>query len=138
MVWTLARLVLTEKLPVHRSTALGVVVECPIFLWVFLQEQRSSSYVLIELILALNFRSLKYSIFQAPPHKWLLLSIVGTLAFTAALIQVPGVLEAFGIAAPAASDLGIIVALGLFVTITIEITKAVLRATAPVAGALSP
>jgi hypothetical protein len=66
-VWTLAKLVLTEKLPVHRSTALGVVVECPIFLWVFLQEQRSSSYVLIELILALNFRSLKYSIFQVPP-----------------------------------------------------------------------
>jgi len=43
------------------------------------------------------------------------------------------VLEAFGIAAPAASDLGIIVALGVFVTITIEITKAVLRAKAPVA-----
>jgi Ca2+-transporting ATPase len=126
---------------------LGVVVECPIFLWVFFQNFANLElartkiffmYVIIELILALNFRSLKYSIFQAPPHKWLLLSIVGTLAFTAALIQVPGVLEAFGIAAPAASDLGIIVALGLFVTITIEITKAVLRAKAPVVGALSP
>jgi P-type Ca2+ transporter type 2C len=126
---------------------LGVVVECPIFLWVFFQNFANLElartkiffmYVIIELILALNFRSLKYSIFQAPPHKWLLLSIVGTLAFTAALIQVPGVLEAFGIALPAASDLGIIVALGLFVTITIEISKAVLRAKAPVAGAISP
>jgi Ca2+-transporting ATPase len=126
---------------------MGVVVECPIFLWVFFQNFANLElartkiffmYVIIELILALNFRSLKYSIFQAPPHKWLLLSIVGTLAFTAALIQVPGVLEAFGIAAPAASDLGIIVALGLFVTITIEITKAVLRAKAPVARAISP
>ena len=67
------------------------------------------------------------------PHKSLLLCIVGTRAFTAGLIQVPGVLEAFGIAAPAASDLGIIVALGVFITITIEITKAVLRAKAPVA-----
>ena len=64
-VWTLASS--HSKTPVHRSTAVGVVVECPIFLWVFLQEQRSSSYVLIELILALNFRSLKYSIFQVPP-----------------------------------------------------------------------
>jgi Ca2+-transporting ATPase len=90
-------------------------------------------YVIIELILALNFRSLKYSIFQVPPHKWLLLSIFGTLAFTAALIQIPAVLDAFGIVAPAFSDLGMIVALGVLVTVTIEITKAVLRAKAPVA-----
>jgi hypothetical protein len=54
------------------------------------------------------------------------------------LIQIPAVLEAFGITTPAASDLGIIVALGVFVTITIEITEAVLRAKAPVAGAISP
>ncbi len=120
---------------------LGVVIECPIFLWVFFQNFANLElartkiffmYVIIELILALNFRSLKYSIFQAPPHKSLVLSILGTLAFTAVLIQIPALREAFGIAVPAASDLGMIVALGLLVTITIEITKAVLRAKAPV------
>jgi Ca2+-transporting ATPase len=91
-------------------------------------------YVLIELILALNFRSLKYSIFQAPPHRSLVWTIIVTLAFTAGLIQISAVRESFGITLPAASDLGIILALGLFVTITIEITKAVLRAKAPVVG----
>ena len=125
---------------------LGVVIECPIFLWVFFQNFANLElartkiffmYVLIELILALNFRSLKYSIFQAPPHKSLVLTIIGTLAFTAGLIQISPVRESFGIALPATSDLGIIVALGLFVTITIEITKAVLRAKG-VTRAISP
>jgi len=120
---------------------LGVVIECPIFLWVFFQNFANLElartkiffmYVIIELILALNFRSLKHSIFQAPPHKSLVWTIIGTLAFTAGLIQISAVRESFGIALPAASDLGIILALGLFVTITIEITKAVLRAKAPV------
>jgi P-type Ca2+ transporter type 2C len=122
---------------------LGVVVECPMFLWIFFRNIANLElartkiffmYVIIELILALNFRSLKYSIFQVPPHKWLLVSIFGTLAFTAALIQIPAVLDAFGIVAPAFSDLGMIVALGILVTVTIEITKAVLRAKAPVAA----
>lgn len=128
---------------VRALVLLGVVIECPIFLWVFFENFANLElartkiffmYVIIELILALNFRSLKYSIFQAPPHKWLLLSIVGTLAFTAALIQIAPVREAFGIAVPAISDLGMIIALGLFVTITIEITKAVVRAKTPAAG----
>jgi len=128
---------------VNALILLGVVIECPIFLWVFFQNFANLElartkiffmYVLIELILALNFRSLKYSIFQAPPHKSLVWTIIGTLAFTAGLIQISAVRESFGIALPAASDLGIILALGLFVTITIEITKAALRAKAPVAG----
>jgi hypothetical protein len=59
---------------------------------------------------------------------------MGTLAFTAGLIQIPALREAFGITVPAISDLAIILALGLFVTISIEITKAVLRAKAPVEG----
>jgi len=131
---------------VRALVLLGVVIECPIFLWVFFQNFANLElartkiffmYVLIELILALNFRSLKYSIFQAPPHKSLVLSIVGTLVFTAALIQISSVREAFGITLPAASDLGIILALGLFVTITIEITKAFLRAKAPGVGGVS-
>jgi P-type Ca2+ transporter type 2C len=122
---------------------LGVVVECPMFLWIFFRNIANLGlartkiffmYVIIELILALNFRSLKYSIFQVPPHKWLIVSIIGTLAFTAALIQIPAVLDAFGIVAPAFSDLGMIMALGLVVTITIEITKVFLRAKVPVAG----
>ncbi len=115
---------------------LALLIECPIFLWVFFHYQFDLElartkiffmFVLIELILALNFRSLSYSLFQAPPHKSLLLSIAGTLIVTAVLIQFPVVRTAFGVSIPTAFDVGMILGLGLFVLITIEITKAVLR-----------
>ncbi len=32
-------------------------------------------FIIIELVIALNFRSMRYSIFEAPPHKWLLLAL---------------------------------------------------------------
>jgi Ca2+-transporting ATPase len=123
---------------------MGVLIECPIFLWVFfnnfanLEVARTKiffMFVLIELMLAINFRSLRYSVFQAPPHKSLLLSIAGTLAATFGLIQLPTVREAFGIAMPAVTDLGVILVLGVVVLVVIEITKAVLRRrAAPAAG----
>jgi len=114
----------------------GIVVESPIFLWVFFQNMANLEvartkiffmYVIIELILALNFRSLRFSVLQAPPHKWLLISIAGTLALTAALLMVPALREAFGIALPTMGDLFTIVALGAGIMVTIEVIKAVLR-----------
>src|SRR3990170_137240 len=100
----------------------GVLIECPLFLWVFFQNLSNLEvartkvffmYVIIELILALNFRSLRFSVLQATPHKWLLVSIAGTLALTAALLMVPALREAFGIALPTAWDLAVIVGLGV-------------------------
>ena len=115
---------------------LALLIECPIFLWVFFQNQSNLElartkiffmFVIIELILAINFRSLSYSLFQAPPHKSLLLSIAGTLIVTAVLIQFPAVRTAFGVSIPTVFDVGMILGLGIFVLITIEITKAFLR-----------
>lgn len=124
---------------VRTLVLLGVLIECPIFLWVFFQNFSNLElartkiffmFVLIELILAINFRSLRYSLLQAPPHKWLVLSILGTLTLTGGLIMIPAVREAFGIGVPGVSDLAMIVALGVGVMISIEIAKAVLRAQA--------
>ena len=124
---------------------LGVVIECPIFLWIFFQNVGNLEvartkvffmFVIIELILALNFRSLRFSVFQAPPHGWLLLSVAGTLAGTGALMAVPAVRDAFGIGLPTVGDLALIVGLGLVITVTIEIAKAVLRARATGAGGI--
>ena len=117
----------------------GVVVECPIFLWVFFQNLSDLElartkvffmFVLLELIIAINFRSLRYSLFQAPPHKWLLLAIGWEFLLIAGLVQWRPVREAFGIAMPTLWDLAAIVGLGVVVMISIEIVKAWLRAKA--------
>jgi len=116
---------------------MAVLIECPIFLWMFFQTQPDMElartriffmFVIIELIIAINFRSLSYSLIQAPPHKWLLLAITWELGLIAALIPLPAVRNAFGITMPSASDLGIILILGLIVVIAIEIVKVAFRA----------
>ena len=115
---------------------LGAIIECPIFLWVFFHDLHNIEiartevflmFVIIELMLALNFRSLRYSIFEAPPHKWLLIAIAWELALIAVLIQFESVREAFGIVMPTWSHLGFVLALGIGIMITIELAKLVLR-----------
>ena len=115
---------------------MAILIECPIFLWMFFSSQPDMElartriffmFVLVELIIAINFRSLRYGLIQAPPHKWLLLAIAWELLLIAGLIQLPAVRDAFGIGMPSASDLGIIVAFSVVVAIAIEIAKFVFR-----------
>jgi len=116
---------------------MAVLIECPLFLWVFFQSQPDMElartrvffmFVFVELIIAINFRSLRYGLIQAPPHKWLVLAIAWELGLIAVLIQLPAVRDAFGIAMPSASDIGIIVGLGVIVAVAIEVAKFVFRA----------
>jgi Ca2+-transporting ATPase len=118
---------------------MAVIIECPIFLWMFFSSQPDMElartlvffmFVFIELIIAINFRSLRYSLIQAPPHKWLLIAIAWELALIGVLIQFPAVRNAFGITMPSAYDLGMIVALGVGIVIVIEMAKAGFRTTA--------
>ena len=115
----------------------AILIECPIFLWVFFHEFHDIvharteiffMFVVIELIIALNFRSMRYSIFRALPHKWLLLAITSQLLLTAVLIQFPTVRRGFGIIIPSATDIGIILGIGLIVLISMEIVKVIIRA----------
>ena len=115
---------------------LGAIIECPIFLWIFLRDMHDLElartevflmFVIIELMLALNFRSLRYSILEAPPHKWLIVAIVWELILIAVLLQFDAVREAFGINMPTWGDVGFVVAVGLGVMVTIEIVKVLLR-----------
>ena len=114
----------------------GALVECPIFLWVFFHDldtievartEMFLMFVIIELILALNFRSLRYNIFEAPPHKWLLIAVGWELVLIAILIQFDSVREAFGINMPTMGDLGFVLVLGGGVMLSIEVVKAMLR-----------
>ena len=119
-----------------RFILLGALIECPIFLWVFFHDisnievartEMFLMFVIIELILAMNFRSLRYSILEAPPHKWLLIAIFWELALIAVLLQFDAVREAFGIDMPRWSDIGFALALGIGIMVTVEIAKLALR-----------
>jgi Ca2+-transporting ATPase len=115
---------------------LALFIEIPFFFFLFYHElydithARTETFflfIIIELIIALNFRSMRYSIFKAPPHKWLLLALLWEFALIAFLIQLPTVREAFGIIKPTATDLEIIIGFGIVVFISMEVIKTVLR-----------
>ena len=117
---------------------LGVLIECPIFLWIYFDNYADIEvartkifllFVFVELIIAMSFRSLRYSIFEAPPHKWLLLAIAWELGLLGVLIQFPIVRETFGIRMPTWPDLAMALAVSALVVFAIEVTKAYLRMT---------
>ncbi|MFH1043996.1 MAG: cation-translocating P-type ATPase [Pseudomonadota bacterium] len=117
---------------------LGVLIECPIFLWIYFDNYADIEvartkifllFVFVELIISMSFRSLRYSLFQAPPHKWLMLAIAWELALFGVLIQIPAVRETFGIRMPTWPDLAMALAVSALVVFAIELTKAYLRAT---------
>ena len=117
---------------------LGVLIECPIFLWIYFDNYADIEvartrifllFVLVELLISVSFVSLRYSLLQARPHKWLLLAIGWELALFGVLIQFAAVRETFGIRMPTWSDLAMALAVSAFVVAAIEATKAFLRAT---------
>jgi len=119
---------------------MAILIEIPFFFFLFFHElvdithartEMFFLFIIIELIIALNFRSMRYSIFKAPPHKWLLIAIFWELVLITVLIQIPSVREAFGITKPSASDLGLILGFGIVVFISMEVIKAILRKKIP-------
>jgi Ca2+-transporting ATPase len=115
---------------------LALFIEIPFFFILFYHElydvthARTETFflfIIIELIIALNFRSMRYSIFKARPHKWLLLALVWEFALIAFLVQLPTIRDAFGINKPSIFDLEIIIGFGIVVFISMEVVKAILR-----------
>jgi len=114
----------------------AVLIECPFFYILFFSKLTDITYartdifflfIIIEMVVALNCRSLIYSIFKVPPHKWLVIALIWELVLITILIQIPSVREAFGITKPSFSDLTIIISFGVVVFVLIEITKVILR-----------
>jgi Ca2+-transporting ATPase len=117
---------------------LGVLIECPIFLWIYfanyadIEVARTKIFLLfvfVELVISMSFVSLRYSLFQAPPHKWLVLAMAWELALFAVLIQFAAVRETFGIRMPTWPDLAMALAVSAIVVAAIEANKAFLKAT---------
>jgi len=117
---------------------LGVLVECPIFLWIYFSNYADIEvartkifllFVFVELIIAMSFRSLRFSLFEAPPHKWLLVAMAWEIGLFGVLIQLPIVRETFGIAMPTWPDVAMVLAASAVVVLAIELTKLYLRMT---------
>jgi Ca2+-transporting ATPase len=115
---------------------MALIVEIPFFFYLFYNELSDIQYarteifflfIIIELIIALNFRSMSYSIFKTPPHKWLVLAILWEIVLIFVLVQLPSVREAFGIVMPSFSMLKVILGFGLVVFISMELIKVILR-----------
>ena len=115
---------------------LALVIEIPFFYFLFYHELSDMThartetfflFIIIELIIALNFRSMRYSVFKSPPHMWLVLSILSQIILTALLIQIPSIRESFGIIKPSATDIEVILGFGVVVFISMEVIKAILR-----------
>ncbi|MEK7851373.1 MAG: cation-translocating P-type ATPase, partial [Deltaproteobacteria bacterium] len=121
---------------VRAFVLLALFIEIPFFYYLFFHELSDITharteifflFITVELIIALNFRSMRYSIFKVPPHKWLIIAVIWELIMITVLIQIPTVRDAFGITKPSASDLGIILGIGVVVFLSMEAMKAILR-----------
>lgn len=115
---------------------MALLIEIPFFYFLFFHDLTDIAharteiffmFIIIELIIAFNFRSMRFSIFKAPPHAWLTLSILSQIVLTAVLIQIPVIRDAFGITMPSVSDIGVILGFGAVVFISMEAIKAILR-----------
>ena len=128
----------------RRLILVGVLVECPLFAWMYLgalddlETARTRvflAFVITELLVALNFRSLRESMFTAPPHSLLVAAVAWELVLLAVLLQFPALRSAFGIAYPTATDLLLVIGTAVLVMISIELVKAWSRHTARTASA---
>jgi Ca2+-transporting ATPase len=115
---------------------MAVVLWSPFFLFIFLHDLKTIEhartevfflFIVIELLVALNSRSIKYSFFKLPPHKWLTLSVLSQLALSFGLVLIPSLRESFGILLPSAGDMEMILGFGAFVLVSMEIIKVYLR-----------
>jgi Ca2+-transporting ATPase len=126
---------------------LALFIEIPFFFFLFYHELSDMAlarteqlflFIIIELIIALNFRSMRYSVFKLPPHMWLVISIISQLVLTAVLIQIPSIRDAFGVIKPPNFTFLIILGFGVIVFISMEVVKAVIRSKMAVGRAVSP
>ncbi|MGA2361891.1 MAG: cation-translocating P-type ATPase [Candidatus Aminicenantales bacterium] len=116
--------------------AMAVLMWSPVFLFIFFHDLRDIVhartelfylFLFVELVIALNSRSLRYSFFKLRPHKWLVIAVLSQVVLTAGLIVIPSIRRGFGVLLPTAHDGIIALAFGAFVFLSMEGIKAYLR-----------
>lgn len=114
----------------------ALLVETPILLLGFysaldmgIEHARSRlflMFIFIELAVALSCRSLKYTIVDAKPHKWLILSILWETLLIAVLVLIPWTRDALHIVIPTQEDIAWITGGFLAVLASMEALKKLL------------
>jgi Ca2+-transporting ATPase len=115
----------------------AVVIEVPLVLWAYLwslpqgiEVARTNVFLIFiffELILALNCRSLKYTLIEVKPHKLLVLATIWEIVLALVLMTVPAVQSAFGILYPNAEAFELAIALTLVTLFSVEFLKYIIR-----------
>jgi len=113
-----------------------LLIEIPILSYLFFSELHDLAhartlifffFVITELVIALHLRSVRYSVFRAPPHKWLLIALAWEIIILVVLLQFPTLLDTFGITKPSLEDIWIILGACVALTLGMESVKAILR-----------
>jgi P-type Ca2+ transporter type 2C len=121
---------------VRAFLAMAVLMWSPVFLFIFFHDLREIVlartelfylFLFVELVIALNSRSLRYSFFKLRPHKWLVIAVLSQVVLTAGLLMIPSIRRGFGILLPTAQNAAIALAFGAFVFISMEGIKVYLR-----------
>ncbi|MCS4538446.1 MAG: cation-translocating P-type ATPase [Thaumarchaeota archaeon] len=111
----------------------AIIIETPILLAGFisalpdgLDQARTRlflMFVAVELVLALNCRSLRFTVFKVRPHKWLVLSVVWEIVLIGILLSIPFTREAMRVLIPTMADI-LWVAAGASITFaSVEVMK---------------
>ncbi len=114
----------------------AIVLEIPFFFALFFMNISQIAhartlifflFIIIELAIALNMRSLRFSVLHAPPHALLVAAVAWEIVLITVLVQFAPVREAFGINLPSLADLGIIVGFAFVIFAVIEALKLIFR-----------
>ena len=114
----------------------ALIVEVPLLIWFFSaslpNEEFARSrvfitFILFELVLALTCRSLKYTILETRPHKFLLAAVSWEILLMLILISFPLSRQALGIVEPDLTSFMWAIGLSLITLASIEVTKLLLR-----------
>ncbi len=115
---------------------LALMVEVPLIIWVFLTSIHYEelartrvfiTFIFFELVLALTCRSLKYTIFEAHPHRFLLVAVSWEVILLLVLISFPITRQALGIVDPGLTSFLLATGLCLITLVSIEGTKLLFR-----------
>jgi Ca2+-transporting ATPase len=115
---------------------MALLIETPFFYLLFFHDFADIArarteifflFIIVELVIALNFRSLRFSVFKVPPHRWLILAILSQVVLVGVLIQIPTVRSSFGVLQPTLPMIGIILGFSAFVFLAMEAVKAMMR-----------
>jgi len=80
-------------------------------------------FVFVELVVALNCRSLRYTIDKVRPHKWLVLAVLWETALIVTLLHIPAIREALKVGYPTLIDVAWTAGASLATVTTVEILK---------------